>query len=72
MKDNITESSSKKVQDMNKEDLRAFIKDVFDEEIGKQKSKIVGEDKVRQIVRSMLKKQYELFWQKSSFFLDKL
>jgi len=68
----INEASSKKVQDMNKEDLKSFIKDIFDEEMNKPKNKSVGEDKVRQIIRDMLKRQYKLFWEKSSLFLDKL
>lgn len=61
-----------KVADMTKEDLRQFVYDILDSELSKSKNKSVSEDKVRSIVREMLKKQYRMFWEKSSFFLDKL
>lgn len=61
-----------KIGDMSKEDLKKFVRDIFDDEASKSKNKSVSEDKVRAIVREMLKKQYRAFWEKSSFFLDKL
>lgn len=65
MKSNINEA---KVQDMTKDELRSFVKDVIKSETSKEKT----EEAIRKIVREMLKKQYRMFWEKSSFFLDKL
>ncbi len=58
------------VADMTKDELKKFIEDIVSTELNK--SKYMTKDDVRSMVRAMLKKQYELFWQKSSFFLDKI
>lgn len=66
MKSNINEV---KVQEMTKEELKSFVKDLIKDESSKTK---LDEEKIRKIVREMLKKQYRMFWEKSSFFLDRL
>ena len=65
MKSNINEV---KVQEMTKEELKSFVKDLIKDESSKTK---LDEEKIRKIVREMLKKQYRMFWEKSSFFLDR-
>ena len=54
---------------MTKEELKSFVKDLIKDESSKTK---LDEEKIRKIVREMLKKQYRMFWEKSSFFLDRL
>lgn len=61
-----------RVADMTREDLKRFIKDVFSDEMDKDKNKILSKEDIRVIVREMLKKHYRLLWSNSSFYLDKL
>jgi hypothetical protein len=63
--------------DMTKSELKKLIKDMFEDEFKKsmadEKKKMINtEEEVKDVVRKMLKKQYRTFWEKSSFFIDKL
>lgn len=62
----------KSVKDMSKEELRAFVKDVFETELDKPKNKIFNKEDVKNIVRDMLKKHYRNLWSNSGFYLDKI
>lgn len=63
---------SKAVKDMSKEELKTFIKDVFETEMNKPKNKIFNKEDVKNIVREMLKKHYRNLWSNSGFYLDKI
>lgn len=63
---------SKAVKDMSKEELKTFIKDVFETEMDKSKNKILNKEDVKNIVREMLKKHYRNLWSNSGFYLDKI
>jgi len=63
---------SKKVSDMNKDDLKMFIKDVLEDELDKDKNRALSKEDVKNVVREMLKKHYRLLWSNASFYLDKL
>lgn len=60
------------MENMSKEKLRKFIKDVLKSELEKPSQKIMSEDDVRTLIRQMLKKQFRMIWEKSAFFTDKL
>jgi len=61
-----------KVADMTKDELKSFIRDVINDELSKEKNKILKKEDVRTIVRDMLKKHYRMLWTNSAFYLDKL
>jgi len=61
-----------RVENMTKEELKSFIRDVFNDEMSKEKNKILKKEDVRVIVRDMLKKHYRMLWTNSAFYLDKL
>mgnify|MGYP000868588997 CR=1 FL=1 len=65
----LTETS---VANMTKEELRSFIRDVLRSELDLGGKKPVTKDEVKTIFKDMMKKHYRTFWEKSSFFLDKL
>lgn len=56
--------------DMTKAELKDFVKDVFSSEINKQK--ITDENRVREIVKELLKKHYKVLWTKSMYVIDEL
>ena len=56
--------------DMTKAELKDFVKDVFNSEINKQK--ITDEQRVREIVKELLKKHYKVLWTKSMYVIDEL
>lgn len=63
---------SKRVSDMNKDDLKMFIKDILEDELDKDKNRALSKEDVKNIVREMLKKHYRLLWSNSSFYIDKI
>lgn len=61
-----------RVEDMTREDLKGFIKDVLSDEKDKLKDKPVTKEDVKTIVREMLKKYFRQMYTNSPFYLDKL
>jgi hypothetical protein len=62
-----------RIGDMNKTELRKFIKDAFDEEFERldSKGKFLTKDDIIKIIREVLKRQYKLWWEKTDFFIGK-
>lgn len=58
--------------DMTKNELRKFIKDVFDDEIKDDKNKTFTEKDIKKIVRDIFRNHYKTLWQKSNLFLTGL
>lgn len=58
------------IKDMTKDEMKSFIRDVIDTENKKKERET--EEKIKKIVREMFKKQFRTFWEKSSFYIDKL
>ncbi len=61
-----------RVADMTKEQLKSFVRDVLNDELSKDKNKILKQEDIKNIVRDMLKKHYRTLWSNSAFYLDKL
>lgn len=57
---------------MTKDELEKFIVGVFNDQLDKDKNKILSKDDIRTIIREMLKKHYRLLWTNAPFYLDKL
>lgn len=60
--------------DMTKTEIKDFVKDVLEKELnGKIKDgKITDEDKVRNIIKDLLKKHYRILWTKANYFIEDL
>ena len=60
--------------DMTKSELKDFVKDVIDSELSKKvkDGKLTDEEKVRNIIKDLLKKHYRTLWTKANYFIEEL
>lgn len=61
-------------EEMTKAEIRELVKDVFNTEL-KEKikdGKITDEEKVKSIIKDLLKKHYKTLWTKANYFIEEL
>lgn len=60
--------------DMTKSELKDFVKTIFDAEIKNKikDSKLTDEEKVKDIIKDLLKKHYRTLWTKANYFIEEL
>lgn len=60
--------------DMTKSELKDFVKTIFDNEIKSKikDNKLTDEEKVKDIIKDLLKKHYRTLWTKANYFIEEL
>lgn len=60
--------------DMTKAEIRDLVKDVFDTELKSRikDGKLTDEEKVKNIIKDLLKKHYRTLWTKANYFIEEL
>lgn len=60
--------------DMTKTELRIFVTDLIDSEMRKasRSGDLTNEEKVKSIIKDLLKKHYKTLWTKTAYVLDDL
>lgn len=61
-------------EEMTKTEIRDFVKDVLDTEFKNKikDGKITDEDRVKDIIKDLLKKHYRTLWTKANYFIEEL
>jgi len=60
--------------EMTKSELKDFVKNIFDTELKNKlkDGKLTDEDKVKDIIKDLLKKHYRTLWTKANYFIEEL
>ena len=61
-------------EEMTKSEIRDLVKDVLDTELKNKikDGKITDEEKVRDIIKDLLKRHYKTLWTKANYFIEEL
>jgi hypothetical protein len=61
-------------EEMTKSEIKDLVKDVLDSELKNRikDGKLTDEDKVRDIIKNLLKKHYKTLWTKANYFIEEL
>jgi hypothetical protein len=61
-------------EEMTKTEIRELVRDTLDAELKSKfkDGKITDEEKVRSVVKDLLKKHYKTLWTKSNYFIEEL
>jgi len=69
-------SKSKKIlnEEMAKSELKDFVKDIINTELNKKikDGKLTDEEKVKDIIKDLLKRHYKTLWTKANYFTEDL
>ena len=68
--------NNKKVinEEMSKSEIRDLVKDILDSELKNKikDGKITDEERVKDIIKELLKKHYRTLWTKANYFIEEL
>lgn len=61
-------------EEMTKAEIKDLVKDVLEKELKNKlkDNKITDEEKVRNIIKDLLKKHYKTLWTKANYFIEEL
>jgi DNA-binding ferritin-like protein len=61
-------------EEMTKAEIKELVKDVIDSELKDRikDGKLTDEEKVRDIIKALLKKHYKTLWMKANYFIEEL
>lgn len=61
-------------EEMTKSEIKDLVKDILDKELKSKikDGKLTDEEKVRSIIKDLLKKHYKTLWTKSIYFIEDL
>ena len=61
-------------EEMTKTEIRELVRDTLDAELKSKfkDGKITDEEKVRSVVKDLLKKHYKTLWTKANYFIEEL
>ena len=61
-------------EEMTKAEIKALVKDTLDSELKNRikDGKITDSEKVREIIKELLKKHYRILWTKANYFIEDL